>query len=421
LNIFGFNISRKSQQKGAKPEEFISLRDARRLIGQHSSTLSASDNTYVSKGYATNADLFAVINRMAQAAKIPTFTVYVEKAGKWQPVEGTKINKLIEQPQTGVPWSQWVEAYIAYRCMVGNAIYYAPTPEGFPDGYITELFTIAPQYVDVQPQPNATPFSDNGLLQYNVQAGTWSMNFTDKDCIHFRNFSPFQDEWYWGMSPIRAGLEVLSRSNQAQRAANKAFTNMGAYGMLSGATNETMLGDDVIKNLDKDYRRVFGGSDNTKKVIITPKMVEWTNFGMSPVDLQIIENMKMDLRQFCNLYGVPTQLMNDDKASTFNNMSTAVKMLYTDAVFPLLNDLKDMFNTRICPAFSRIDGRKYWVEYDIYKIPSFAEERKEMEKELRENVRAGILTPNEAREELNRPAKEGGDALIVQPRRTGSN
>ena len=46
----------------------------------------------------------------------------------------------------------------------------------------------------------------------------------------------------------------------------------------------------------------------------------------------------------CNLYSVPSILMNRQGAGTYNNWLEARKQLVTDCVLPLLTDIRDSFN-----------------------------------------------------------------------------
>ena len=60
-------------------------------------------------------------------------------------------------------------------------------------------------------------------------------------------------------------------------------------------------------------------------------------------------------------------------------------------------------------------GDDYKVEFARDTIKAFSKFDIDKRRALREDVKAGVLTPNEAREELNLEPKEGGDDLLVKP------
>lgn len=437
----------KSQGTGnyvrGNDDTFISLREASRLIsmvGKDEGQMPDNDKGYIDSGYTKNADLYAVINKICKAATLLVWNVYEikdERAAKvhksltsqarfdlsafkaaYNIIDGVALSQLIEQPNKYQGWSEFLEAAIGYKLITGNNIIYGLTPEGYPAGYFKEMYNLAPQFVDIILRGNPSEYT----ISYKLDHGDWRIDFTQNECIHRKNFNPKieTDEWAWGMSPIRAAREIVARSNQGQRAANRAFTNMGAYGMISNDSEDIGFSSDKAEQLERDYRRVYSGSDNTKKVIVTTAKARWTNFGMSPVDLAIIESMKMDLRQFCNIYGVPMVLLNDSDSSTYNNISTAVKMLYTDAVLPEVNDLRDHLNRTVAKAYGEMDGRKYYIDYDLTSIAAFRDEIAALSERLVREVQNGITTPNEARQDLGRSiaTQPEADQLMRSNRQT---
>jgi HK97 family phage portal protein len=411
----------KSMPTNSTSDNFYSLQEVgavTRMIGHKFGEVSDNEHSYIKDGYARNADLYAVINRICRAAVMLPWKVYEVKGGEYNPVEGTRLNDLLDMPNKYMGWSEWLEQAIAFKLITGNNLIYGVTPVGFPEGYFTEMHNMPVQFVDMYLRGNPIEYD----VQYRVDQGSWNLTFGRVESIHRKKFNPRYDvdEWAWGMSPIRATRDVLARSNQAQRASNRAFTNNGAQGMISSGAEEFGISPDEAKRLEEDYRRVFGGAENRGKVVVTHSNARWTNFGLSPVDLAIIDSMKMDLRQFCNIYGVPIQVMNDSDSSTYNNISTAVKMLYTDAVLPELNDLRDHLNRRVAKAYGAFDGREYWIDYDVTVVAAFREEMIALSKRLVEEVKYGITTPNEARQDLGRSVVSGADVLIRQQGLRGS-
>ena len=71
--------------------------------------------------------------------------------------------------------------------------------------------------------------------------------------------------------------------------------------------------------------------------------MNWTDIGLSPVDMQIIESEKWYAIMLCNIYGVLPELLGLTQ-KTYNNVKEAEKALTTRCAFPLLTTFRDAFN-----------------------------------------------------------------------------
>jgi HK97 family phage portal protein len=154
-----------------------------------------------------------------------------------------------------------------------------------------------------------------------------------------------------------------------------------------------MLTEEQAKKIEERFRRKTGPK-NWGKPIITSAALKWQQMGMSPVDLNIIESDKMDLRSLCSVYHVPSELFNDASNKTYSNTKEAGSAVYTNAVLPALNQLRDAFNLFINP---RYEGKVY-VDYDASMISELQDDLNYMTQAL---SGAWWLTPNERRDMMN--------------------
>jgi phage portal protein BeeE len=120
---------------------------------------------------------------------------------------------------------------------------------------------------------------------------------------------------------------------------------------------------------------------------------------MSPVDLNIIESDKMDLRTICNLYHVPSELFNDAGNKTYSNTKEAGSAVYTNAVIPALTQFRDAFNQFI---YKRYQG-KVFVDFDTSMISELQDDISVL---ITAMQGAWYLTPNEKRDMISFGADE---------------
>jgi HK97 family phage portal protein len=223
-------------------------------------------------------------------------------------------------------------------------------------------------------------------LQYN---GTYRIP-ADAVC-HIKDFNPYYDgtgSHLYGMSPLKAGLRSMTTNNEAITTGVKYLQNQTARGVLM--SDEGDLTEVQAQQLKQKFKQTYQGSDNAGDVIITPKKLSWVNFGLNASDLSLIEQYNASIKDLCNIYNVPVQLLNNTDSSTYNNMKEAKKALYQNAVMPELIKIREELNRWLTPKY----GEKLYIDFDFTVIPELQEE---MDKVVDQMGKAWWITPNEKR------------------------
>ena len=182
--------------------------------------------------------------------------------------------------------------------------------------------------------------------------------------------------------------------------------NQTARGVLMSDEGDLTETQATLK--DK-FRQQYQGSSNAGDVIITPKKLSWINFGMDASDLSLIEQYNSSIKDLCNIYNVPVQLLNNTESSTYNNQKEAKKALYQNAVIPELIKIREEFNRWLTPAF----GEKFFIDFDTV-VPELQEE---MDKVVDQMSAAWWITPNEKRAAMFVLMKKHPNLIrIISPR-----
>jgi len=121
-------------------------------------------------------------------------------------------------------------------------------------------------------------------------------------------------------------------------------------------------------------------------------------------DLSLIEQYNGTIKDLCNIYNVPVQLLNNTDSTTYNNMKEAKKALYQNAVIPELNKIRDELNRWLAPQY----GDKIYIDFDYSSIPELQEE---MDKVVGQMSQAWWITPNEKRAAMSYGMDEENDNL----------
>ena len=218
---------------------------------------------------------------------------------------------------------------------------------------------------------------------------------------HIKNFNPYYDgsgSHLYGMSPLKAGLRSMDANNEALTTGVKYLQNQTARGML--ISDEGDITESQARQLKDKFRNTYQGSNNAGDLIITPKKLSWVNFGLNASDLSLIEQYNASIKDLCNVYNVPVQLLNNTDSSTYNNMKEAKKALYQNAIIPELIRIREELNRWLTPQY----GEKLYIDFDFQSIPELQEET---EKVVDQMSKSWWLTPNEKRIAMNYGVDEG--------------
>jgi HK97 family phage portal protein len=176
--------------------------------------------------------------------------------------------------------------------------------------------------------------------------------------------------WVYGFSPLEAGMKIVTASTEIFNAEAAIFKNRGIIGMLSSGNDMPLMPED-IQPIQEAFDTRAGGSDKFNKVLVTSSNAKYVQMGMSPSDLQLIDNQINKLRFLCALYGIDSKLLGDGANSTYNNVREAQKALYINTVLPLTKRV----NKKLIKFLNNEYNTDYTYETNETKIDVLKEEQ----------------------------------------------
>jgi len=387
-----------------------------------------NDDSYINEGYRKNATVYSLINIITKAATTIPFQIYeVDNVNDYKryksltsgtidsttmqkammlknksmiELHDTELHMLLERPNPSQSYNSFITELIAFGKLTGNRYIYGLAPEtGNNANKYTELYVMPSQIMEIVSGGLMNPVAKY-KIQYN---GTYEMDATD--ICHIKDFNPFYDgtgSHLYGQSPLRAGLRALTTNNEAIQTGVKYLQNQTARGVLM--SEEGDLNEVQAQQLKDKFKNQFTGSNNAGEVLITPKKLSWVNFGLNAADVSLIEQYNASVKDLCNIYNVPVQLLNNTDSNTYNNMKEAKKALYQNAVIPELVKIRDEINRWLCSQYDD----KYKFDFDFTCIPELQEESDKVVDQL---SKAWWITPNEKRAVMNYGEDEENEAL----------
>lgn len=372
-----------------------------------------STDSLIQNSYERNVDVYSIIKKIVDVTKSIPWIVEKKKAdGTYKILTGTSIHDLMEAPNVtkGYTWNDIEEMILIYLLASGNSYLYGQ--RGIIGNQIVEL--------DILPATNIEIKCNNNFflpeLKYKFDISGKRYEIEKENIAHIKLFNPVYstiEESYYGLSPIQVAAMVVQTGNDRWDADAAILQNRGVIGLITDKSNRPMTADEAAK-VQQGFDQQTSGTRNFGKVKVTNKDLAYIQMAMSSADLQLIEKGVVNLRAICNVYGIDSSLLNDPENKTYNNRKEAEKSMYTNGIMPLSDKLSETFTRFICE--NHFPGQNIRMRQDFSGIESLQENFKERSEIFTSLKQAGIITANEAREQLRQPAivDELADILMVQ-------
>ena len=382
------------------PPEQKESRTGRVIVtgNQASWNLAGSNQTsakFAKEGYQLNVVAYQAINKTADAvAAMP----WIARRTNGDELTESPLLDLIRRPNPMQSGPEFMRALVGFYRISGNCYIERVMVSGRP----RELYALRPDRMTVLPDPSGMP--RGYMYKVGEKKVIWDADPRTgvSDIRHIKTFNPL-DDWY-GMSPLLAGAYAVDQHNESMQHIQALLQNGAAP---SGAMEvESELTDDQFARLKAEIDEKYSGSRNAGRPMLLEGGMKWTQMGLSPADLAIIETKYSAARDISLALGVPPLLLNIPGDSTYSNYKEARLAFYEESTIPLALSIRDELNAWLSPIFGGVE-----LDIDLDQIPAIAEKRLEL---WAMADSATDLTINEKRAMKGYDEIEGGDQILVQ-------
>lgn len=194
-----------------------------------------------------------------------------------------------------------------------------------------------------------------------------------------------------GLSPIAVCRDAVGATIAGNAAVARQFANGP---MIAGlVTAEDDLPKDEALEIQRNLDNRLTGLENAGRLAMVNRQLKFTEWSHSPVDAQMAELRGQNVEEIARLFGIPKVLLASDGASTWGSGIAELNRGLARYVLP-------QFLRPVEEAISALLARPRWVEFDMHGlVQSTPEEEIRL---LIEQVAAGLLTIDEARQIMNR-------------------
>ncbi len=333
--------------------------------------------------YKTNPQVFAALQIAKKAfIKAPTILYEVQRSKARKPVDNfkrfTELNRkefteveshpildLLRNPNPQQSEESFKEAYFITKSIFGNVFIQALSPEaGTNAGKPIQLWQLPPEYMKIVIN---TILAE--IVGYLWNFATIQKEIPPEQMCHIKEFNPefsMDGSHLIGTSPLSVAGKLTTMVESGFDASVFNFQNLGPVGLLSG----DWTGDQAAE-VQRKYEEKYSGVKHKGRMMVSAgKDHQFIQFGMSPVDLNILESLKFSVRQLAAVWGIPPQLLGDPDGSNYSNLKEARKSLLTACIIPELDKFYGEMNRWLMPRFDNT-GR-YFLGYDRYVFDELA-------------------------------------------------
>lgn len=301
------------------------------------------------------------------------------------------------------------EDQMGYLLLTGNSIEYAASPgAGSMKGQPRELWSI--------PSPCVSPVM-SGNRREPIEGYTIDYMggepIPERQITHVKYFNPVSsvdrgiESMFWGLSPLRSSISLISQKKYADIAQGTLFANMAPAGLISGDTRDDRgeLQEEQALSINEHFQKNHMGVYNAGDILVTPANVKWVDIGLSPADLSLLEwNQEID-KQIAKVYRYPQALLTD--GGVVANSEEASKQFINNAVLPIIRRYDDARTKKLRQWYGD-DSLVYMSDTDIF--PELQTDKGKLVEWMK---RAEVFTIDEIRQALGYEDKVDESRVLV--------
>ncbi len=329
-------------------------------------------------------------------------------------IDKNPITDLLSRPnplQTGYEYA--VDKAVQLQ-LFGNCYEYIMTEKVGKKSIPVARFILPFPYVEPIYTKELIKLGQNPVIKYKYRIGTRTVELDPKDINHYR-LPGRAENTYMGMGRMEAAFTALMiRQGKRDMDISKAFraTYPSMVFALKGATQHS------IERFEAEMGRKLVGAQKTGKILA----VNADDIRLTQLDIPQFElgDPQVIIDEIAATWRVPNDLLQI-KSSTMASATVAQDLFLTTTINPLLRLDEEQLNELYIPRFSGKDPKDddyrdsdVFLEYDTYIVREIeAFDRKDRREEVISLKSAGIISVNEAREELDYPPMKE-EELVVQ-------
>ena len=376
----------------------------------YASTTQDSNLAYYADQVYTNSLVYSCIRELATSVSdIDFVAVTPTREGDYEDFIGP-LADLVRNPNPAMTQVDFIEKIVEQLSIYGNVYVYLQRAGrgGSTSARITELHLLRPDLVQII--PGDVP---GGIKFYRYTAnesGTDGVEIPPENIAHMKypnNTTGIKTGGLYGLSP----LAILKNDVQMDDLLSDLSMNFVKRGAVPSGLlklQKRITSQEDADEVRKRWTSTFSGKKGQWNVAILDSDSEYEPLQALPKDLALEPTRDEVVARICAVLGVPPIIVGAHlglKRSTYSNYRQARASYRDETVAPLANRIARFINLQIAPNFA---GNAI-IHVDFAQAAAWQENETERADRTRSLYESGILSLNEARQEIGLDPINSGD------------
>lgn len=311
------------------------------------------------------------------------------------------LSKLLNNPWPGSKWTKYrlinwtVQEYSIY-----NSAFWVKGRA--PDG-TNGVLPMPRRYIE--------PIGDNLFFPdyYRITGTRATRDVAPDEVVQFYGYNP--DDPRDGWSPIETLRQLLAEEYAATLYREQMWKNGARISGYITRPEKAPRWSDVARNRFKTDWGAYSTAQQAGGTPILEDGMAWHEGGMTPKDAQYIEARELTREEVAAAYHVDPSMLGLSKNLTQSSLGEQRKMLYADALGPLLEMIQQDIELQLLPDVDPGGAEKIYVEFNLRAKMQGSFEAQAAA--ISASVGGPWMTRNEGRALYNLPDQPDADELIT--------
>lgn len=346
--------------------------------------------------------VFACITLIAaDLGKLRLKLVELTDDGIWQEFRSPAFSPVLHKPNRFQSRQKFIEQWTSSKLYRGNAYI---LKERDQRQVVVALYVLHPD--------RTTPLvSEDGDVYYRLgedrlaQVAAGDVVVPASEIIHDRMHCLFHP--LVGVSPLYACGLAATQGLRITNSSAKFFDNMARpSGVL---TAPARISDETAARIKEHWEKNYR-SGNVGKIAVLGDGLKYEPMSVTAVDADLVKQLQLSAEQVCSAFHVPGYMVGVGPAPTYNNIEALGTMYYSQCLQSLIKAAQSSLTEGL--GLDAIVGRTLSVHFDLDEL--LLMDTATRVKALADQIGAGVMAPNEARQKVNLPPVEGGESPYLQ-------
>jgi HK97 family phage portal protein len=260
--------------------------------------------------------------------------------------------------------------------------------------------------------------------EYRPDTSKEPVNYRPQDVSHFRYGRPDPRNIRKAESPLRSLFREIFTDDEAANYTASMLRNVGVPPVVLSPTDPSMTPSrEELEQTKQRYQEVTTG-DNRGQVLVMYGPTKVDKLGYNPSEMNVRELRRIPEERVPAVLGLNAMVLGLGAGldrSTYSNYEQAYRAAYYGNIIPTQRLIASELESQLLPDFG--DVRQLQIDFDLSKVQQLQEDEDAKHARAREDLKAGLLSLNEAREVIGRKPVPGedGDVFYIPTTLTPTN